>query len=296
MKKLVNISSRFQGFLAETMPHLRPLKPTALRWILVGVLLQTPACSKLAARRTTTLKALHDESQALTTAVVDTLQLQPSQQRDPFTATALRFAKQDQHLEGLPLQPFDVPALLATLTNPTPNNPSIPSKAETQVAERFAKQDQWLRDDRKNEAHLVDLGTQAEAAHQSRRSFWTKAIAWLTLPTTGLIALLIFCPLALPILGRLLAILVNTLPRFAGFLGIVSIRAFDTLVHGLEKWKTQTLTQAEVPTAANPPPSSGNDASRHLGDSRAQLIQSLHTTLSSKMDASHKALVRTRKT
>ena len=87
MKKLVNISSRFQGFLAETMPHLRPLKPTALRWILVGVLLQTSACSKLAARRTTTLKALHDESQALTTAVVDTLQPNAGTRNFPMART-----------------------------------------------------------------------------------------------------------------------------------------------------------------------------------------------------------------
>ena len=293
MKNLVNITSSFKRYLAESMPSILPSNHTLAHFALICAVLQSSGCSRFASRRATATKTLQEESKALTTAVVDTLQLQPTPQRDPYTVTALRFAKQDQHIEGLPLQPFDMPALLPTSTNN--HTPETTSRAEAQVVRRFAQQDQTLKTQRTTENHLVELGLQTDATQQRRIHFWTKAIAWLTLPVTILIAVLVFFPIALPLFGRLLGLLVNSLPRLAGFLGVVSIRAFDTVVHGLEKWKNQTLPQSGVPTVANPPPSSGPDTSRHPGDPRIDLIQSLHSTLSREMDATHKTLVRTRK-
>src|SRR4051812_27210787 len=69
-------------------------------------------CTHQAARRGKVSLKLAEESKALTTAVVDALQNQPAPQRDVYTETALTFARQDQRVEGLPLEPFDVVALL----------------------------------------------------------------------------------------------------------------------------------------------------------------------------------------
>src|SRR5689334_15431319 len=70
-------------------------------------------CTYTAAKRTKVNAALAEESRALTTGVVESLQSQPETNRDPYTVVALAFAKQDQRVEGLPAKPFDVPALLA---------------------------------------------------------------------------------------------------------------------------------------------------------------------------------------
>src|SRR3954466_1997738 len=114
----------------------------------VGIAVTVTGCTHTAAKRTKVNDALAEESRALTTAGVDSLQSQPATNRDAFTVTALAFAKQDQRVEGLPLKPFDVPALLAGLglTNHIPPlaGPPAIATAREEVAARFAKQDELL--------------------------------------------------------------------------------------------------------------------------------------------------------
>src|SRR5260221_8683144 len=50
-------------------------------------------CTHIASRQHRVRSRLQEESRALTTAVVETLQLQPLAQRDAYSATALIFAK-----------------------------------------------------------------------------------------------------------------------------------------------------------------------------------------------------------
>src|SRR5688572_14109407 len=69
-------------------------------------------CTYFQKKETRLTGILAEESKALTTAVVDVLHLQPPEERDRFTATALEFATQDQRLEGLPLKPFDARGLV----------------------------------------------------------------------------------------------------------------------------------------------------------------------------------------
>lgn len=112
--------------------------------VLVGASLTATGCTHVAAKRNAINAALAEESRALTTAVVDSLQNQPATNRDAYTLTALAFAKQDQRVEGLPLKPFDVPALLAGLgiTNTLPPlaGPPAIEAAREEVAARFEKQ------------------------------------------------------------------------------------------------------------------------------------------------------------
>jgi hypothetical protein len=276
------------------------------RWSLRAVLpltaaLATAGCTHFAARRAKTVDHLADESKALTTAVVDTLQSQPTEKRDVFTETALSFAKQDQRVVGLPTQPFDVPALLVGLGVTNSAVPLVPSTtpelARQEVAQRFATENKLIAQREKLEARLIDMGAHAEEARNQRISWWTRFSGWTLGLVGGGIALGIFCPLALPIIGRILAWLVGKLPGLASAVGVVSVKAFDAVVRGIEKAKTAPAPTDKTSVAPTVPVANSIDAA---GDSRrskpASWVDHLQNELSREMDAAHKALVRSRKT
>jgi len=92
-------------------------------------------CTHVASKRAKTHSQLDEHSRALTTAVVDSLQLQPREQRDNYTEFALRVAREDQRIEGLPLNPIAVePFVQANATN------SLATlQAERALSVRFAE-------------------------------------------------------------------------------------------------------------------------------------------------------------
>jgi hypothetical protein len=161
------------------------------------------------------------------------------------------------------------------------------------------------------EAKLIDRGILAEAARNRRITRWTKFGAWGTTLIGGAVALFVFCPIALPICGRLLAWLVGKVPALASALGVVSVKAFDAVLRGIEKAKKQHAEQelGDPGTATLQPgaprisPVAPTVPVANIllksGDSRRgqeTWIDQLHNHLSREMDAAHKALVRARKT
>lgn len=249
-------------------------------------------CTHVAAQRSRMMSTLNEESKALTTAVVETLQAQPETNRDVYTSTALEFAKQDQRVEGLPLQPFDVPALLSVAGGATNTLVRVSKEqveeAREAVVERFQKQNDLLARRAKAEAALIDLGVQAEAARNERITRWTKfSVGGLTL-LGGAIALCVFFPIAIPIGGRFLGWLVTKIPALASATSVVSVKAFDAIVRAIEKAKQEPSPGASTVSVANSGDSRRGPAEDWLGK--------LHTQLSREMDAAHKALVRARKT
>lgn len=236
-------------------------------------------CTHLARHRVAARNHLTEESRALTSAVVDALQMQPAEQRDPYTATALLFAKQDQHIAGLPLTPFDVPALVSATNaltfaaDPSATAaPIIPAQAEVQ--RRFLSQNKSATRERNATEQLVQLGIEAEEVSNRRKLRWFKFGGFATTLIGGLIAMIVFCPIVLPLLGRLLAWCVSRFPSLASKLGVVATEAFDSVVRGVENFKSSSLSNDGQTTI-----SAGN----------------LHASLSREMDAAHKELVRTRK-
>jgi hypothetical protein len=77
------------------------------------------------------------------------------------------------------------------------------------------------------------------------------------------------------LLGRLLAWCVGRFPSLASKLGVVATEAFDSVVRGVENFKSTALS---------------NDGHSTVS------AENLHASLSREMDAAHKELVRTRKT
>jgi len=268
----------------------------------VGIAVAVTGCTHTAAKRTKVNEALAEESRALTTAVVDSLQSQPATNRDVYTTTALTFAKQDQRVEGLPLKPFDVPALLAGLgaTNDLPplGGPPAIEAAREEVAARFEKQEELISKRAAAEAKLIDRGVEAEATRNARIRRWTKFGIFGTTLIGGAVALFVCCPIALPICGRLLAWIVGKFPSLASAFGVVSVKAFDAVLRGVEKAKEAKNASANLSTSPVAPtvPVANTLSS---GDSRRgqeNWIDKLHNHLSREMDAAHKALVRARKT
>src|SRR3954471_11645997 len=97
-------------------------------------------CTHLKRTETIVSRQLAEESRALTTGVVDVLQLQPPEERDRFTEVALEFARQDQRIEGLPLKSFDAPAMVES-TNVAGNGTMVATFLPSEVKRRFAFQD-----------------------------------------------------------------------------------------------------------------------------------------------------------
>lgn len=162
--------------------------------------------------------AIVEESRVLTTAVVDVL----TQSNAPL---ALKLARQDQQLEGLPVRRMEVLPLLAGDT-----------KALAALEQRFTTQEKLLADQQvietkraAEQTKLVTLGKEQEAA--KAKSFLRRLIAGFGI--TGLIALCIFVPPAIPILTQLASWAVSKIPALSGFLGVVSRKTFDAVVSGV---------------------------------------------------------------
>ena len=239
-----------------------PTHPTAqvMKTRYLGLITSTllaGGCTHFTQQRFKARAELDEHSRTLTTAVVDTLQ--SATNRDARAEFALRLAREDQRIEGLPQEPINVARM--TQLN------------EQRIEKQFARIEKLIAREQRSEARLLELGTQQEEDRNRSRSRWAKWLSGGSLLIGGLIALGVFVPASLPILGRVLGWLAGKIPAAAGALGVVSVKAFDAVVRGIERSKPNADHFANEPAGS-----------------------SLELNLSREMDASHKDLVRARKT
>lgn len=226
-----------------------------------GCLNTAPSLAKASQKAAKNDAALAEESRALTTGALDALGHAPT---NPPTTLAKTLLKQDQQIEGLPVHRIDVEAILAGQ-----------SAAITALTNRLNHTEALLDDREKlrNEiaelnSRLVELGTKYEQEHNRgilRRIYMSLGLGG---SIAGLFALCFFFPPAIAIIGRILGIIVSWLPSLASWVGVVSVKAFDSTVRGIEKAKEAIGKDQTV---------------------------ALETSLSKSMDDSHKLLVRNRK-
>jgi len=271
-----------------------PAKAAARALLAATATFALAGCTHFAARQQKAASRLTEESRVLTTAVVDALNAQPTDRRDAWTETARVLATQDQRLEGLPARPLEVQPLIEEkalqLEQAGTNAPVVPGPATAALEDRFRQQDTLIARQRKVEEHLVAMGTQFEQERNARITRWTKFLGFGGLGVGGLVALLVFVPASIPLLGRLLGWVVGRLPGLAGAVGVVSTRAFDAVVRGVEQFKTAGTPNQP---AANPAAPTGSVA-RATGLA-APAPGGLLDHLSRELDAGHKQLVRTRR-
>lgn len=194
--------------------------------------------------------AIDEESRALTTAVVDTLAGGAIVGTNEMLNLALELARRDQQLEGMPVERIAVGSIVAG-----------EGSARRELEERYDRQQRLLKErvlveSKLEEARgrLVEMGKVYEAERNRNvvRRFW----GWLvgTLGVGGLIALCMFCPAVIPILGSMATGLIGKFPALAGYFGVVSRKAFDAVVRGVgearEKLKKDGASRSGAETLA----------------------------------------------
>jgi hypothetical protein len=257
--------------VAVISPRLKPSKSDTLMavGILAVLLLGTSGCTfarkhllRVTQKADTNQVALSEEVKANNTAAVDALYHAPTNRA---TNLAISFTKRNQQILGLPLTPFDVEGMLS-------DNKEALREFET----RFDHQEKLMQENaaiqaelNKTKEQLVEMGKKYEAEHNQNivSRVWHWALS--TLGIGGLIALCVFCPAVIPIFARILAWIVSKVPSIAGAIGVVSTKAFDAVVVGVQNGK------AKLEAGGN------KDA--------------LHTELAKALDIDHKALVDARK-
>lgn len=182
---------------------------------------------------------LREESRVLTTAVVDTLVAQPTERRDAYTSTALVLAKQDQKIEGIPAHPLDIAPLVAS--NAT---------AIAGLQARFDRQNAVIQKQNNAIDRLVAYGEQFEK--EKNKSLLRRVFASLGLlgSIAAVVALCVFFPVAIPILGQLLGWIVSKLPGLARTIGVVSHKAYAQVVAGVEEAKEKYKEQGKPDVVA----------------------------------------------
>lgn len=214
----------------------------AIVLVLAGCSVFKPATvgqSKTEAKAAAVDTKLNEESKALTTGALDALGFAPT---NPPTQLARRFLERDQQIEGMPVERIDVAAILAT------------NRAAIESLERRFSQQQQLMEERselraeldKANARLLELGRLYE--QEKSKSLIGRIKAWVlgTFGIGGLIALIIFCPAALPVLGSIASFLVSRIPSVANVVGMVGKSAFDAVCKGVGNARHQLKTVAEL--------------------------------------------------
>lgn len=206
--------------------------------------------------------ALKEVSRELTTGGVDTLSLAPT---NKHTELALKLAKLDQQIEGVPQKRIDVPAILAGERKATSDLEARFRQIDVLVAEKLNLESK----NRELEERLQDLGAKYEAERNTGIVKRIKRALFATLGLGGVIALCVFFPAVIPIFTRLAVWIVSMVPKLGSILGIASQKVVKNIIDGIEEAKT------EIP---------------------AEATQILHKKLSQRLDAQQKAAVRTWKT
>lgn len=111
------------------------------------------------------------------------------------------------------------------------------TKATSDLERRFARIETLLAKERRAEERLVSLGAEVDAERNAERMRWLKRGGSSALLLGGLAALCVFFPAAIPLVGRVLGLLVTHMPGMAGATGVVSVKAFDSVVRAVERSK-----------------------------------------------------------
>src|ERR1700759_9909 len=147
------------------------LVSVALNGVIASALITTLGCTHFAKTHAKAKHELEEHSRALTTAVVDTLQLEPAAERNQHTTLALQLAREDQRIEGLPDVPIPVEPLLGIFPSNTPPAvaQSAQEKAGAALENRFARIEKLLTREHAAEERLQDFGATYEAERDERR-------------------------------------------------------------------------------------------------------------------------------
>lgn len=188
--------------------------------------------------------------------------------RTPAAALSGQALDRVQSLVGFSLQPMD-----HTVDDLLSSNEVLQAKARLLWDKAVAQETEWRTKEAQYQAALVEMGGKYEAEKNKSivKRVWHWAIG--TFGIAGLIALCIFCPAAIPLIVRLFGMLVSKVPALASWVGVVSVKAYDSIIHGVQNAKEKLKV---APGGEN-------------------ATEILHAELDKSQDANHKRLVAQRK-
>lgn len=210
------------------------MKTFALAWVgfvcacclLAGCTFKRQAQVKAEAAVVQNNDKLAEESRTLTTGIVDVLSLAET---NWHVGLALDLAKKDQQIEGMPISRLDAALLLSRNETALKSLEARFGYVDTLLTEKAALEAKL----KQREAELLELGRIKEAEDNQNvvKRVWKWAIG--TLGIGGIIAVCLLCPAIVPILGSLVSWIIGKIPSLAGFFGVVSKKAFDSVVTGV---------------------------------------------------------------
>lgn len=188
---------------------------------------------------------LAEKSRELNKGASDALDQAPT---NAPTELAQKFLDKNQQIIGLPLVPYDVIAILSKTKGAVEN-----------LDKRFDAIDAALADRQKLEAkleaanaELQDLGRKYETQNKQNviKRVWRWSIA--TFGVGGVIALMFFFPVLIPLFTRFVGWVVSMFPKLAGFFGVVLTKSFDAVVKGVQSGKKKIDANKGDKTAPEP--------------------------------------------
>jgi len=219
---------------------------------------------------------LEEESRALTDAA-----LRSSRKLEPSTAASLvqTFLEADQHIEGLPLKPFDVDGLLASnkvaWAEMRARYAAI-REMENERAELTSKLEETRR-------KLEEMGKKYEEERNKTvvKRTWQWAVS--TLGIGGIVALCVFFPAIIPIFGSILSWIVSAMPKVVNFAGVVGKQVFDGVVEGVQNTRDKLKKEAELPPEIQPKYTA------------AEFLERFDTEMFKATDKKHREIIKERK-
>lgn len=189
---------------------------------------------------------LAEKSRELNKGASDALDLAPT--NNPPTELAQKFLEKNQQIVGLPLVPYDV---IGILTGIKGAGEKLDKRFDALAVSLADRQKLEIKLDAAN-AELQDLGRKYETQHKQNvvKRVWRWSIA--TFGVGGVIALMFFFPVLIPLFTRFVGWVVSMFPKLAGWVGVISVKSFDSVTKGIQLGKKKIDANKNVKTAPEP--------------------------------------------
>lgn len=174
---------------------------------------------------------LAEKSRELNKGAADALDHAPT--NNPPTELAQKFLDKNQQIIGLPLVPYDV---VGILTGTKGSVEKLDKRLDALAAALADRQKLEGKLEAAN-AELQELGRRYETEHKQNvvKRAWRWSVA--TFGISGVIALMFFFPVLIPVFSRIVGWVVSMFPKLAGFFGVVLTKSFDAVVKGVQSGK-----------------------------------------------------------
>lgn len=264
-------------------------------------------------------RLLSERSKQLTEATYQTLVSPGSASTNPNVRLAVELSKENVAVQGVPDKPININPLLSDMRSIVSNaevvssNTSVPLEValeeqflvhkgskeweefKTSLQNNVLLRQEYTKNQQKlQEVALPLLSMGAKAEKEEVKTFWKKTGFWSTtvIIIGGLIALCVFVPAVLPVLGSIVSWIAGKIPSVISTIGVVSTKTFDAVVEGYGNAKAQVKAmKVEAQVSADRSSYSREEVLKLLEDQKSKIYNTYKANLSAATSNSDKAIV-----